>query len=132
MRTARQILILICALMSLVCSFYGQRAGSGAGKLKGVVVDEHGWVIQKAKIVIYNSRRKLITVSDGEGNFEIGVPPGLYRVHVGNVMGFAPLELRNVRVRKDPATTVKATLKVMAVGPCLNTKPRQGNVVICM
>ena len=97
----------------------GALAQTGAtGAITGVVQDEKGGVIPKAKVTIINvaTGAKVREVETGDaGTFAVPLlPPGTYKVEI-TASGFSKFVGENIAVRVTETTTILANMKVGAV-----------------
>ena len=103
MFTLRMILLLFAA--SFVVSVFAQQPLSlQPGTVKGVTVDFLGARVPNVTVVFKGAERTRTVVSNAEGQFEIQLPAGQYRVTVPKVGIFYPYERKKLKVT---AATVK-------------------------
>ncbi len=91
--------------LSLVLCIVSVQAQVGQGALKGTVSDESATGIPFANVAL-KQKGNLVsgTSTDFDGNFEIKpVPPGTYEVEISS-LGFAPVQITNVRITSDKTT----------------------------
>ncbi|MEP6850150.1 MAG: carboxypeptidase-like regulatory domain-containing protein [Acidobacteriota bacterium] len=84
-----------------------------SGNLSGMVTDENGAVIERAKILLLlENTEKFSTVSDGEGRFHIGlIAPGKYSLQIES-LGFKLLKVENLEITKVEDQDVSIVLSV--------------------
>jgi uncharacterized membrane protein len=94
----------------------GQRAG---GNLSGVILDEMGARVARAKVFIVSASTRRELESDETGAFSVEVPEGNYQVLIKSP-GFRVAKLNRVRVRSAASKEIKVILKVKPVkyGKC--------------
>lgn len=120
MKTARAIPILL--LLALVPALLAPEAGVGlpsaraaasqSGSLKGVVLDPNDARIAGAVIRMEGASFFRETESDEEGNFEIELPGGTYRLTVEKE-GFKRFSLSPVQLSVGGHEVLKVHMKVM-------------------
>ncbi|MCU0248010.1 MAG: carboxypeptidase-like regulatory domain-containing protein, partial [Bryobacter sp.] len=101
----------------LAASALYSQATSNAGDVKGVVVDQTGSALARAKLTLLNEERafsrQMETLPSGEFNFQV-VPPGNYRLRV-EANGFTTKILDKLEVRVGDIISLKVELAVSAM-----------------
>jgi hypothetical protein len=69
------------------------------GRVKGQVVDLIGAVVANARVVFANAEVNRTAVSNQDGDFEIELPAGEYRVTVAPNGFYYPFERKKLKVR---------------------------------
>lgn len=109
--------LIFLALTSALAVFAGQRPTSRravnlpTGKIIGVVLDANNARIAGATIKIWNGRFNRQAQSGEEGDFELELPVGLYRITVEQP-GFRRFELSSFRVVANVNKMLKVRMKV--------------------
>lgn len=117
MKPLRVIPVVILALAPAVFSPAGQTLSaardrdSRTGKIIGVVLDPNNARVAGAAIRIGNARLSRELLSGDEGDFEVELPAGEYRMTVEQP-GFHTFELSPLRVNGDVCELVNIHMKV--------------------
>jgi hypothetical protein len=110
-----QSLVLCFLIVGSLLDVCAQSASTGA--LTGLVTDPTGSVLQNSKISLSNygtgETRTAITNQDGLYRFSM-LPPGEYELRV-ELVGFAPLVVRQVMIRITEVTSIAIRLTVKGV-----------------
>ena len=106
-------LILATSLVSSAESTSMIQTSSSApgGKLAGLVLDAGEARVPAAKVIVESKGFRREVTSDNEGNYEIELPAGKYRIHAERD-DFYPSKKRSVRVNSSTTTTFDIILKV--------------------
>jgi len=114
---------LVCAALLLLCACYAM-ADSPAGKLRGVVTDDSGGRIDRARILVHWDRsgadvgltsnvgiaNDLWLDTNRMGEFATELPPGFYDIFVSTT-SFSPY-CRKIRVKPGESATFDLELVV--------------------
>ena len=116
MKSASKMLVLTGLILAFVG---GAVAQDKTGRINGVVTDEMGAVVGRAKIVVTTGETFKSLQTDEMGEFSVVVPIGLSRVTVQSP-GFEIAKLNRIRVTSRTPRSLKIVLKVREVkyGPC--------------
>lgn len=108
--TKRRVLVLLIVTISVVLIVQGS-AAEETGKLQGRIVDAMGAVIEKAPVTIRSSKGRHEIVTDQNGEFEIGLPPGIYEIRTEKMPGFLRSKYLKLRVRhgRERRVTIAVT-----------------------
>jgi len=92
--------------------------------VRGVIVDQMGASIPRARIVIANRSVTRELQSDQMGEFVSTVPSGVYRITI-QIPGFRVARLNRVRVQPGLLTPIKVVMKARPVkyGKCPKGPP---------
>src|SRR5687768_16852395 len=111
MKTLKAIPMILLALVPFLIAFAEPSLSSPHGRIIGVVHDANNARIVGATIKIKNARFYREVRSGEEGDFEVELPAGLYRITVEQP-GFRRFELSSFRVNADGSQTVSVHMKV--------------------
>lgn len=132
MKTARVIPILLLAALAIVplaptpnaCLQSTRAAMLQLSRLKGVVLDANNARITGASVRVESARFSLETESDGEGNFQLELPAGTYRLTVEKE-GFKRFSLSPLRLSAGGQEVVSVHMKVMPPKSTLKIQSRK-------
>src|SRR5947209_16913171 len=130
-------LVFALLLTAMPLCIYGQ---SSNGSISGIVTDDTGAVVPGVTVTATNAATgtSRSTVSNGQGQYAIGLlPPATYTV-TADLAGFQPLKLGNITVNvgTDVALNLKMkvgaseTLTVTAAAPLIETNRSQVSSVV--
>lgn len=108
--TKRRVLVLLIVTISVGLIAQGS-AEEETGKLQGRIVDVMGAAIAKAPVTVRNSKGRHEIVTDENGEFEIGLPPGIYEIRTEEMPGFLRSKYLKLRVKRGRERRV--TIAVM-------------------
>jgi hypothetical protein len=117
MKRHKIIFIVLCALVSSVWPGAGLGRSSSrapdtrASKISGIVLDANQSRIVGATIRIENARFSRVLRSGDQGDFEVELPAGVYRLIV-EMNGFKRYVLRAVNVRAGARASVSIRMEV--------------------
>jgi hypothetical protein len=119
----RFLLALLCVALTPACAAWAVTSPAAArapltSSLSGTVVDEHGAIIPGARVTVSNHATGLQrhVLTDVEGYFVFPMlPPGVYTTRVTQ-QGFAPVEVRDVKLGEGDQLAFRIQLKVGSVG----------------
>ncbi len=92
---------------------------STTGTIEGTVTDQAGAPVPNATVTVSspNLIREQSAQTNGSGAFQISnLPPGTYKISVGEVGGFGKYEASNVTVNLSKTTSLEVTLQPKGVG----------------
>ena len=81
------------------------------GHLKGRVSDSEGAAIAKTKIVVESPIALFETAANENGEFDIELPAGDYKIETKKMPGFVPLKRKGVGIRANKTTLQNIKLK---------------------
>lgn len=120
MHNLKHIIAASLAVFLFSSAFAGQRRSprprKGVGKVMGVVLDPMDARIVGAKVTFWNAQVTLAVSSGEEGDFEVVLPAGEYRVEVESP-GFRRFELSPFRVKPEVTELVNVHMVVGRGGP---------------
>jgi hypothetical protein len=78
-------------------------------RLKGRISDSSGGAIEKLQIIVENSSGRFEAITNDNGEYDLVLPPGTYKVSTKKIPGFAPYNRNKVRIKpgKDKILNVK-------------------------
>jgi hypothetical protein len=94
---------LAAVIVLLATPFIGLAQTSEVGKLQGIVTDAADSPIPKVQIVFENDSLRREVVSDEDGNYDLQLPFGTYRVTAAK-QGYRPPKPQTVRVKSKGIT----------------------------
>ena len=83
----------------------------GIGKIKGLILDANDARVARAVVRIENAKFKREVKSGAEGNFEVELPAGLYRITV-RADGFRKFEYSPFNVKPNASEILNIRLEV--------------------
>jgi hypothetical protein len=81
------------------------------GHLKGRVSDSEGAAIAKTKIVVESPIAQFETAANENGEFDIELPAGVYKIETKKMPGFVPFKRNGVGIRANKSTLQNIRLK---------------------
>ncbi len=81
------------------------------GKLAGLVLDAGEARVVAARVIIESKGFRREVTSDNEGNYEVELPEGKYKIHAERA-DFYPSKKKSVRVNSNSTTRFDIILKV--------------------
>jgi hypothetical protein len=85
---------------------------NNTGHLKGRVSDEMGAAISKTKIIVENGENKFESTVNENGEYDVELPAGVYRIKTEKMPGFIPYKRDNLRIRKGRTTALNVKLRL--------------------
>lgn len=119
----------IAALLLLALSLFAQAQQKASGSVTGVVKDEAGAVVTKAKILLVHTQQAVLraTESDADGRFGFdNVPPGTYEIRVSRA-DFSNQRIP-VEVNAGSDASVNVTLEIVALSDLVTVTAEAGQV----
>ncbi len=106
--TTKKILTVVAAIMlnSLVTM------ADEKGRLKGRISDQLGAAIEKTRIIVESPPEKVEAIANENGEYDLEIPAGVYKVTTRKRPGFIPFKRDRVRVEAGKTTTLDIKLKV--------------------
>lgn len=91
--------------------------GQPAGKIFGSVLDPNEARIPKARVIVENDQSKYKTLTNDSGEYEIDVPPGIYRITT-EVVGYYPSRRAQVGVDSNSKIMINIApaLEILSIG----------------
>jgi Carboxypeptidase regulatory-like domain len=81
------------------------------GKIKGLILDANGARVARAVVRIENAKLKREVKSGAEGNFEVELPSGVYRIVI-QAHGFRKFEYSPLNVKPNMSELINIHLEV--------------------
>ena len=121
------LIILVAVLTTMLC--VGQQRTSSQtqetnGKIQGVLLDINDARIVRAKIIIEDARHKHELKSGEEGDFEIQLPAGSYRIRV-EANGFRKFEVSPFKVKANVTEMINIHMEVGVISEPLKVSRAQ-------
>ena len=104
-------LIIVGAASSPVTSRPASPAQRPTGKVVGVILDPNGARVPEATVRVKGGGRTREVTSDEQGQFELSLPAGRYRITV-EAMGFRRFVSPPLEVKSDASEMINIHLKV--------------------
>jgi hypothetical protein len=100
-------------------------ANKEAGGLSGRVFDRNGAVIVGAQVLVLgNAKARFAAMTNGEGVYKVGLPPGFYNIDV-SANGFSKFELGCYQIPSSNSVTLDVTLTVSGERGCTLEPPQR-------